>query len=179
MNDRLQMGVVKIENVARHAVDEGGVHDVKSLSAIQQRGLRGAREGRERSDGDLHRLVTRSANCDADPVQKRPSAFLADISRKIVVCGRDKIMRERARDVFRRGGIRRTARRGLRSLGESRVRCRHCEGERRCRLHQSPAIHNDSRALRSKNMLLDEYPPSRSSALQRPHTPVSVAFASV
>ena len=140
MNDRLQMRVVEIENMARHTVDEGGVHDVKSFAATQHRGLRGAGEGRERSDRNLDRLVARSADRDAGPVQQCPGAFLADISGKIVICGRDEITRERARDILRRGGIRGSAGGDLCSLRESRVRYRHCKGNRRCRSNQSPAI---------------------------------------
>ena len=42
MNNRLQMRVVIIEDVARHAVDEGGVHDVEAFAAAEQGGLRRA-----------------------------------------------------------------------------------------------------------------------------------------
>ena len=102
MDDRLQMGVVIVEDVARHAVDEGGVHDVEPLAPPEQRGLRRPGERRERGDRDIDRLVMRAADGDADPVQQRAHAFLADIGRQVIVAARDEIMRQRARDVFRR-----------------------------------------------------------------------------
>ena len=68
-----------------------------------------ARKTARARDRDLDRLMPRSADRDADPVHERPDAFLANISRKIAISGGYEITRERARDVFRRGGIRRTA----------------------------------------------------------------------
>ncbi len=127
MNDRLQVGVVEIENMARHAIDEGGVHDIEPLAAAEQRGLRRAREGRERRDRDLHGLMTRSADRNADPVQQRPHAFLANIRRQVVIGGGHEIARKRARDLFRRSAICGSVANGFRRLGESRVGCRHSE----------------------------------------------------
>jgi hypothetical protein len=95
----------EIENMARDAVDEGGVHDVEPLAAAEQRGLRRARERRERRDRDLDGLMTRSADCDADPAQQRPRAFLANVRRQVVIgCGHE-IAREGASHAFRRCAI--------------------------------------------------------------------------
>ena len=121
MNDRLQMCVVEIENMARDAVDEGRVHDVEPLAATQPRGLRGTREGRERADRDIDRLMTRAADRDADPVQQRPHTFLANLHRQVVIGRGHDVAREGASYAFRRRAIGVGARRGSRCLRENRA----------------------------------------------------------
>ena len=136
MDDRLQMGVVIVEDVARHAVDEGGVHDVEPLAPAEQRGLLRPGERPERRDRDIDRLVMRAADGDADPVQQRAHAFLAHIGRQVVITRGDEIMRQRARHLL---GWRCCGRCGRR-LREGGVGADGCERQRGRRLEQGPAI---------------------------------------
>ncbi len=103
MDDGFQMGVVIVEDVARHAVDESGIHDVKALPAAEQRSLMRPRERRERRRRDVHRLVVRAADGDAHPVEQGPHAFLADVFRQVVIFGGDHVMGEDPGHVRRRG----------------------------------------------------------------------------
>jgi hypothetical protein len=79
----------------------------ESLAATEQRGLREAGKRRERGDRDVDRPMAGAADRDADPVQQRPHAPLANRARKIVLLGGHEIMREGARDVWRRDRRRR------------------------------------------------------------------------
>ena len=95
MDDGLQMGIVVIEDMACHAVEEGRVHDVEPFATAEQAGLRRAGKGRQGRHRDIQGLVVRPADGDADPVQQRTDALLAHIGRQIVVACRDDVVRQR------------------------------------------------------------------------------------
>lgn len=136
VDDRLQVGVVEIEDVARHSIDEGGIHDVEPLAAAEQRGLLRAGERRERCNGDIDRLVSRSTDRHADPVQQRAHALLADVGGQIIVARRYDVPGERTGDVLGDSGDGRW-RLGLRKDGVGGHRR---EWKRGRGLKQRPAI---------------------------------------
>ena len=79
MNNRIEMGVVIIEDVTGDAIEEGGVHDVETLAPPEQRGLRRPGKRRQRRHRDIDGLVMRSADdvrvvvAQMDVSRRRPS----------------------------------------------------------------------------------------------------------
>ena len=110
MDDRLQVSVVEVEDVGAHAVDEGGVHDVESLPAAQDSRVRGGRKRGQRSDRFVDRLVMRSTDRHAHPVDEGAQPFLADRRGQLFVAGLHDVPGQFARHAGRRGRGRRRAR---------------------------------------------------------------------
>ena len=78
IDDGLQMSVVEVEHVGADAVHQRGMQDVEPFASAEHRCLCGSREWRERGNRHIDSLVTRSAHRAPDPVEQRPTCFLAD-----------------------------------------------------------------------------------------------------
>ncbi len=84
MDHGLEMRVVEIERVRRHAVEERRMQDVDPLVPSEHARLRGADERGERRQRTVHRLVARRADRAADPVEYRALRFMHDGRRDVL-----------------------------------------------------------------------------------------------
>jgi hypothetical protein len=85
MDDGLEMGIVEVEGMRRGAVHERREHDVEPVAAAEHRGLARPRELGQRRERALHRLMARSADRAADPVEKRARRLVPHFFRDISV----------------------------------------------------------------------------------------------
>lgn len=102
MNDRFQVGIVKIEDMAADAIDEGGVHDIQALASAKQADLPGAGKRAYGGHCPVHGRMVRPADGDANPIEQGADAFLAHACRQVIMAGPDDITRERLGDALGR-----------------------------------------------------------------------------
>jgi hypothetical protein len=91
VDDRLEVGVVEIEDVARNAHGESGAEQVGLALAARHRELRRAGEGRERVEGDVDGRMAGAADRAAEPVHEGPHRLAAGSLRDPLV---DRLDRE-------------------------------------------------------------------------------------
>ncbi len=84
MDDGREVGVVEVEEVARHGIGVGGVEDVEALRAPDQAGLARTGKRAEHADRRPDRGVSRRAERAADEVEERALCLVADRGREIV-----------------------------------------------------------------------------------------------
>src|SRR5579859_2749560 len=105
MNNRLQMGIVVIENVTADAVDKRRVHDVEALGTAKQVCLRRPGKRRERRHRAIHGFVMRTTDSDSDPIHQCPHALLTDLSGQVLITSLDNKLSEDTRDFRRVCGV--------------------------------------------------------------------------
>ena len=92
------MGVVEIEHVRAHAVDEGRVQDVETLAPAQHCGLGWAGKRRHRRQRALDGFMPRTADRATEPVQQCPCGLMAHGFGDVLVARSGQVPGERAGD---------------------------------------------------------------------------------
>ena len=95
------MGIVEIEHVGANAIQQRGMEHVRPLGAAEQRRLACPEKGRQGRHRIGHRLMLRTAQSAADPIEERAFGFMAHRLRHICEARQGDEPRQLPREVVR------------------------------------------------------------------------------
>jgi hypothetical protein len=76
MNDRIEMGVVVVEQIGRNRIDEGGTEDIQALRPADHAGCADSAERGHHPQRGEHGGIIRRSQRGCEKIQDRPLGFM-------------------------------------------------------------------------------------------------------
>ena len=84
MNDRAQVRVVEVKDIAARSIEEGGAQRIDSFGSTDDSRLPAFREHHERGESMLNRILSTAGQRRGDEVQDRALAFVPHRVRQLL-----------------------------------------------------------------------------------------------